>query len=80
MPFDVHVPLFSWESFTTLDFEWSIIRGRRPYRWTIWNYSLTRISTLVHVILGLIARDQNGCQILIILEFVSNDCVATCHF
>jgi hypothetical protein len=25
----------SWEFFTTLDFEWSIIRGRRPYRWTI---------------------------------------------
>jgi hypothetical protein len=26
----------SWEFFTTLDYEWSIIRGRRPYRWTIW--------------------------------------------
>lgn len=25
----------SWEFFTTLDYEWSIIRGRRPYRWTI---------------------------------------------
>ena len=20
----------------TLDYEWSVIRGRRPYRWTIW--------------------------------------------
>ena len=27
---------FSWEFFTTLDYEWSIIRGRRTYRWTIW--------------------------------------------
>ncbi len=26
----------SWEFFTTLDFEWDVIRGRRPYRWTIW--------------------------------------------
>jgi hypothetical protein len=26
----------SWEFFTTLDYEWSVIRGRRPYRWTIW--------------------------------------------
>lgn len=25
----------SWEFFTTLDYEWSIIRGHRPYRWTI---------------------------------------------
>ena len=26
----------SWEFFTTLDYEWDVIRGRRPYRWTIW--------------------------------------------
>ena len=26
----------SWEFVTNLGFEWSIIRGRRPYRWTIW--------------------------------------------
>jgi len=25
----------SWEFVTTLDYEWSILRGRRPYRWTI---------------------------------------------
>jgi hypothetical protein len=25
----------SWEFFTTLDYEWDVIRGRRPYRWTI---------------------------------------------
>ena len=27
---------FSWEFFTTLDYEWSVIRGHRPYRWSIW--------------------------------------------
>ena len=26
----------SWEFFTTLDYEWNVIRGRLPYRWTIW--------------------------------------------
>lgn len=30
-------PLFySWEFFTTLDYEWSFIQRRRPYLWTIW--------------------------------------------
>jgi len=28
--------IFSWEFFTTLDYEWSVIRRHRPYRWTIW--------------------------------------------
>ena len=28
--------LFSWEFFTTLDYEWRIIRGNLPHRWTIW--------------------------------------------
>lgn len=30
------VPTRSWEFFTNLDYEFSVIRGRRPYRWTIW--------------------------------------------
>ena len=25
-----------WEFVTTLYYEWRVIRGRRPYRWTIW--------------------------------------------
>jgi len=40
----------SWEFATTLDYEWSIIWGRRPYRWTVWIYSLTRLATLTTVI------------------------------
>jgi hypothetical protein len=32
-----HPPSFlRWEFFSSLDYEWSVIRGRRPYRWTIW--------------------------------------------
>jgi hypothetical protein len=26
----------SWEFLTTLDYEWDVIRGRRPYRRMIW--------------------------------------------
>jgi hypothetical protein len=33
---DVIALLVRWEFFTTMDFEWNVIRGRRPYRWTIW--------------------------------------------
>ena len=83
----------SWEFFTTLDYEWSIIRGHRPYRWTIWVrnhtstsfgsrfqrqgfqliclflcqiYSLTRVATLMVVILSFIAHDYTmprDCQV-----------------
>ena len=30
------VLISSWEFVTTLDYEWSVIRGHRPFRWTIW--------------------------------------------
>ena len=30
------VLISSWEFVTTLDYEWSVIQGHRPYRWTIW--------------------------------------------
>jgi hypothetical protein len=25
-----------WEFVTTLDYEWCVVRGRLPYRWTMW--------------------------------------------
>ncbi|KAI9508046.1 hypothetical protein F5148DRAFT_1199660 [Russula earlei] len=28
--------LYIWEFVTTLDYEWSVFKGHRPYRWTIW--------------------------------------------
>jgi hypothetical protein len=28
--------VYIWQFFTTLDYEWDVIRGHRPYRWTIW--------------------------------------------
>ena len=38
--------LHSWEYFTTLDYEWSIIRGRRPYRRTIWVCEYMRLTSV----------------------------------
>ncbi|KAF8491207.1 hypothetical protein F5888DRAFT_1075420 [Russula emetica] len=63
--------LYIWEYLTTLDFELDVIRGRRPYRWTIWIYSLTRVCTLTAVILSFIAFDTTtpiNCQAWITLQ------------
>lgn len=30
------LPTPSWEFLITLDYEWGVIQGRRPCRWTIW--------------------------------------------
>ncbi|KAH9991282.1 hypothetical protein BJV77DRAFT_548923 [Russula vinacea] len=46
--------IFLWEYFTTLDFEWNIIRGHRRYRWTIWVYSLLRLAALATLITDLV--------------------------
>ncbi|KAI0061204.1 hypothetical protein BV25DRAFT_1827081 [Artomyces pyxidatus] len=46
--------IYIWEFFTSLDYEWSVITGKRPYRWTIWIYSLTRITSLMAVVVDLI--------------------------
>ncbi|KAH9964977.1 hypothetical protein BC827DRAFT_903995 [Russula dissimulans] len=43
--------LYTWEFFINLGYEWSIIKGRRPYRWTIWIYSTVRLTTLMGVII-----------------------------
>jgi len=51
------VGLYAWEFFNTLDYEWDVIRGRLPYRWTIWVYSTTRVSTLVGLTICLAIMD-----------------------
>ncbi|KAH9974546.1 hypothetical protein BGW80DRAFT_1559588 [Lactifluus volemus] len=65
--------IFFWEFVTTLDFEWSVIRGHRPYRWTIWIYSLTRMTAFMAVIFNIIgfafSRPIN-CKVLVILSFL----------
>ncbi|KAH9990090.1 hypothetical protein BJV77DRAFT_1069111 [Russula vinacea] len=52
--------VFIWEFLSTLDFEWDVIRGHRPYRWTIWVYSLARVSTLLSIILNMVGMDYTS--------------------
>jgi len=64
--------LFIWEFVTTLDYEWSVIQGHRRYRWTIWIYSVTRLATLMTVILNLVTLDitaPTNCQVLSTFSF-----------
>ncbi|KAF8497438.1 hypothetical protein F5888DRAFT_1889571 [Russula emetica] len=46
--------IYIWEFVTTLDFEWSVIRRHQRYRWTIWIYSVSRLSGLAVIILLLV--------------------------
>jgi len=65
--------LYFWEFVTTLDYEWSVIRGRRSYRWTIVIYSITRVATLLAIILSIFALDTTtryNCQARITSEFL----------
>jgi len=71
----------SWEFFTTLDYEWRVFRGRSPYRWTIWIYSVTRVAGLMGAILSLVGLDVTtpiNCQLWISSElFFSYTSLAT---
>ncbi|KAH9962350.1 hypothetical protein BC827DRAFT_213863 [Russula dissimulans] len=44
----------AWEFVSYLDYEWSVIQGHRPYRWTIWIYTADRLATLMAVIIYLV--------------------------
>jgi len=46
--------LYIWEFLTHLDYEWSVVKGHRPYRWTIWIYSTVRFATFIAVIIYLL--------------------------
>ncbi|KAH9956532.1 hypothetical protein BC827DRAFT_1270896 [Russula dissimulans] len=65
--------LYLWEFVTTLDYEWSVLRGHRPYRWTMWIYCLTRVAALMAVILNLVSDDVTtpyNCEIETIFGLV----------
>ncbi|KAF8504747.1 hypothetical protein F5888DRAFT_780649 [Russula emetica] len=66
--------LYFWEFVTTLDFEWSVIQRHRPFRWTIWIYTTTRISTLIAVILSLVGVNVTGrynCEVETVFQLIS---------
>ncbi|KAH9985881.1 hypothetical protein BJV74DRAFT_952040 [Russula compacta] len=73
--------LFVWEFVTTLDYEWIIFRGRRPYRWTLWMYTITRVATLLAMVCLIIEFDASipaTCQVFITFHlFLSNLAFAT---
>ncbi|KAI9458814.1 hypothetical protein F5148DRAFT_314819 [Russula earlei] len=66
--------IYVWEFLTSLDYEWSVIRGRRPFRWTILVYSFARLSLLMSVILNKVGVENTArinCQVLAILDWLS---------
>ena len=44
----------SWEFFTTLDFEWEVFTGKRPWKWSFAVYLTARMLALTSVILNFI--------------------------
>lgn len=57
--------VFLWDFFTTLDFEWDYITGRRKFRWTLLVYSLTRLGALGTTICNIVGYNvthQINCQ------------------
>ncbi|KAF8499722.1 hypothetical protein F5888DRAFT_105780 [Russula emetica] len=47
--------IYFWEVVTSLYYEWNVIRGRQSYQCTIWIYSLSRLATLMVVVLNLVS-------------------------
>ncbi|KAI0066070.1 hypothetical protein BV25DRAFT_1496938 [Artomyces pyxidatus] len=62
-----------WEFVTTLGFEWSVIRRRQPYRWTILLYSGCRVFALLGTAMAfasLDATDSINCRLWIIFLYL----------
>jgi len=58
--------LYIWEFLTTLGYEWAVIRGHIPYRWTMWVYSVARVAALLGVISCIVIMDVTtpiNCQL-----------------
>jgi hypothetical protein len=46
-----------WEFLTTLDFEWQVYTGRRPWKWPYFVYIATRTLSLTTIIITLVGLD-----------------------
>jgi hypothetical protein len=59
-----------WEYVTTVDFEWEVYTGRRPWRWSFVVYLLARVFALIAIILSLmglnVTREYN-CDVLLLV-------------
>ncbi|KAI0047200.1 hypothetical protein FA95DRAFT_1606294 [Auriscalpium vulgare] len=49
-----------WEIATTFDYELDVLRGKRPYRWTIWVHSSCRISLVTALVILIVTKDVVG--------------------
>ncbi|KAH9062646.1 hypothetical protein EDB83DRAFT_2520140 [Lactarius deliciosus] len=66
--------VFLWDFFTTLDFEWDYITGRRKFRWTLLLYSLSRLATLGTTICNIVGYNithQIHCQQWILWSLIT---------
>ncbi|KAI0248214.1 hypothetical protein BJV78DRAFT_1355083 [Lactifluus subvellereus] len=56
--------IYIWETVFTAGFELDVLRGKRPYRWTIWLYLGTRYCGLLLFILVLVGENSGkiSCQ------------------
>ncbi|KAI0248152.1 hypothetical protein BJV78DRAFT_839789 [Lactifluus subvellereus] len=59
--------IYIWETVFTVGFELDVLRGKHPYRWTIWLYLGTRYTALLSFVLTLIGEDGGkvSCQVLV---------------
>ncbi|KAH9039205.1 hypothetical protein EDB84DRAFT_1065263 [Lactarius hengduanensis] len=46
--------IYVWEFFTTLDFEWEVFTGKRPWKWSFVVYLTARILALTSVVLNFV--------------------------
>ncbi|KAI0000195.1 hypothetical protein BJV74DRAFT_147471 [Russula compacta] len=46
--------IFIWEFLTTLDFEWEVYTGKRPWRWSFIVYVVARVLALLCFVLSLV--------------------------
>jgi len=65
--------VYIWEYFTTIQFEWQIVTGRRKYRWTILLYSGCRLSallTIAVIFVGFNSTTPIDCKLCLIFTFL----------
>lgn len=63
--------IYIWETVFTMGFELDILRGKRPYRWTIWLYLGTRYTGLAAFIIFFVDTDGGRvpCKPLILANY-----------
>ncbi|KAF9649649.1 hypothetical protein BDM02DRAFT_1785207 [Thelephora ganbajun] len=68
--------IYLWELFTTCDFEWSLIRGRRKFTWPLIFFFLTRyciLWALIGLILSFTLENRINCQALYIFNSLTGN-------